>query len=433
MVYFRMLRVRSFSAAVATLLVLWAPSASAQAYDILLQGGYVIDPRNGVAGHREIGIREGRVVAVEPSLDRDEAERVVDVSELFVIPGIVDIHAHFFWTPGIDGAWAGDASIRPDSFSFRTGVTTMVDAGSAGWRNFEAFRESVIDRVRTRVFAFINISGRGMESEELEQGDFGPAQVAALARTHSDVVVGVKSAHYQLPGWESLDSAVEAGRSAGIPVMVDFGWFLPERPFWELVGDHLRPGDIATHCFRLPVPWADRDGELYEYLGLSRSRGVRFDVGHGGGSFDFRNAVPAVAQGFYPDSISTDLHTGSMNAAMMDMPTLMSKFLALGMPLGEVVRASTSTPAQMIGHPEIGHLGVGAEADITALRLDTGSYRFRDVRGGSVTGTQRITAELTLRRGEIVWDWNSRASTDYRELPPDRGRREQDALLTPPQ
>lgn len=428
-----MLRVRSFSAALATLLFLWAPSASAQAYDILLQGGYVIDPRNSVAGHREIGIREGRVVAVEPSLARDEAERIVDVSGLFVIPGIVDIHAHFFWTPGIDGAWAGDASIRPDSFSFRTGVTTMVDAGSAGWRNFEAFRESVLDRVRTRVFAFINISGRGMESEELEQGDFAPAQVAALARTHSDVVVGVKSAHYQLPGWESVDSAVKAGRSAGIPVMVDFGWFLPQRPFWELVGDRLRPGDIATHCFRLPVPWADRDGELYEYLGLARSRGVRFDVGHGGGSFDFRNAVPAVAQEFYPDSISTDLHTGSMNAAMMDMPTLMSKFLALGMPLGEVVRASTSTPAQMIGHPEIGHLGVGAEADITALRLDTGSYRFRDVRGGSVTGTQRITAELTLRRGEIVWDWNSRASVDYRELPSDHGRREQDSLLTPPQ
>ena len=428
-----MVRMRCFSAVAGTLLVLGAHSAPAQTYDVLLQGGYVIDPRNSVTGHRDIGIRAGHVAAVEPTLDPNEAERVLDVSGLFVIPGIVDIHAHFFWTPGIDGAWAGNASIRPDSFSFRTGVTTMVDAGSAGWRNFEAFRESVIDRVRTKVFAFINISGRGMESEELEQGDFGPAQVAALARTHSDVVVGVKSAHYQLPGWESVDSAVAAGRSAGIPVMVDFGWFLPERPFWELVGDRLRPGDIATHCFRLPVPWTDREGRLHDYLGLARSRGVRFDVGHGGGSFDFRNAIPAVAQGFYPDSISTDLHTGSMNAAMMDMPTLMSKFLALGMPLTEVVRASTSTPAQMIGRPEIGHLGVGAEADVAALRIDTGSYRFRDVRGGSVTGDQRITAELTLLGGEIVWDWNSRASTDYRELPADLGRREQDSLLTPPQ
>ena len=294
------------------------------------------------------------------------------------------------------------------------------------------FARRWIDRARTRVLALINIAGRGMESQEAEQADFSPAEVARLAKKHADVVVGVKSAHFQSTEWTSVDNAVAAGRAARIPVMVDFGRFLKERPFWELVEDHLRPGDLATHCFRAPVPWVDGDGKLYAYLSRARARGVKFDVGHGAGSFVFRNAAPAIAQGFYPDSISTDLHGGSMNSAMMDMPTLMSKFLALGMPLAAVVRASTSTPAQLIGRPQLGHLGVGAAADIAVLRLDIGRFRFRDVRGGAVVGNQRLAAEMTLLEGEVLWDRNSRTGTDYRKLAPDYGVTAPEVLLTPP-
>jgi len=409
------------------------PSAFGQ-YDLLLRGGYVIDPRSDVAGYRDVAIRDGKIAAVERSIDPAQAERTLDVSGLYVTPGLVDLHVHVFSTVNNPGAWAGGNSVSPDSFSFRTGVTTMVDAGSSGWRNFEFFRTTVIDRARTRVLALINIAGFGMISDQTEQGDFNAKEVARLAKKHSDVVVGVKSAHYQLPGWDSVDQALAAGREANIPIMVDFGYFLPERPFYDLVTKRLRPGDMPTHSFRGPVPWVDEQGKLYDYLHEARKRGVKFDVGHGGGSFVMRNAAAAVAQGFYPDSISTDLHTGSMNGTMMDMPTLMSKMMALGMPLEAVVRASTWNPARQIGREaELGHLSVGAPADVAAFRLLDGEFAFRDASNGGVEGRRRLFCELTLNGGRIAWDWNSRSGTDYRELGPEYGVRKVDTVVRPPQ
>ena len=220
------------------------------------------------------------------------------------------------------------------------------------------------EQLKTRMLAHINIAGFGMITDITEQKDFNPEEVASMAAKHKDVIVGVKSAHYRQPDWESVDQAVKAGTLAGIPVMVDFGYFLPERPFYELVLDRLRPGDMPTHAFRGPVPWVDENGKLYDYLYQARKRGVKFDVGHGGGSFVFRNAVPAIEQGFYPDSISTDIHQASVNGAMMDMQTTMSKFLTMGMPLDEVVKASTWNPAQQIQREELGHLTPRAVADI---------------------------------------------------------------------
>jgi dihydroorotase len=307
----------------------------------------------------------------------------------------------------------------------------MVDAGSAGWRNFEAFRTTVIDRAQTRVFAFINIAGLGMVSNMAEQGDFNPEAVSKLARKHGDVVVGVKTAHYEKPDWDSVDQAVAAGELAGIPVMVDFGWFLPERPYSELVTKHLRPGDISTHMFRGPVPWLDDNGKLYTYLGQARERGVVFDVGHGGGSFVFRNAGPATRQGFYPDTISTDLHAGSRNGAMMDMPTTMSKFLAMGMPLAEVVRASTWRPAQVIRREEVGHLTVGTPADIAIWQLAEGDFGFRDPYGGRLPGKLRFLCEMTLQAGSVVWDWNARSAVDYHGLGPEYGVGEHESINRP--
>jgi len=414
---------------IAALLLVPAGCLAQAPYELVLKGGHLIDPKNNRNGVFDVAVRNGRIAHVGQNLS---GRREIDVAGLHVTPGLVDLHVHVFYNTGIPDAWAGDNSVQPDAFSFRTGVTTMVDAGSAGWRNFEAFRITVIDRAKTRVLAFVNIAGYGMISDMVEQGDFDPAQVARLAKKHADVVVGVKTAHYRKPDWTAVDRALEAGRLAGLPVMVDFGYFLPERPFYRLVTERLRPGDIATHMFRGPVPWVDASGKLYGYLSEARRRGIVFDVGHGGGSFVFRNAAPAIAQGFYPDSISTDLHTGSMNGAMIDMPTTMSKMLALGMPLAEVIRASTAKPAEIIRRPELGHLGEGAPADIAVWNLQKGAFRFADAAGGAVSGELRLFCELTLKGGEIVWDWNARSAVDYRQLGPVYGIRPGFDSIVPP-
>ena len=415
--------------------ILVAVSAHAQPpYQILLKGGHVIDPLNGVDGVMDVAVAGGKIAAVRAGIDPAQAQTVVDVSGLYVTPGLIDAHVHVFATTGMRDAWAGDNSVLPDGFSFRSGVTTMVDVGSSGWRNFEDFRNRVIDRARTRVFAMLNIVGLGMMTDVPEQNvhDMDARATAQMAMKHRDVVVGVKSAHYQGPEWVSVDRAVEAGTIAKIPVMVDFGYFREERPFYELVTKRLRPGDISTHMFRGPVPYVDGNGRLLDYLKEARARGVLFDVGHGGGSFVFRNAVPAIRQGFYPDTISTDLHTGSMNGAMMDMLTTMSKVLVMGVPLPDVIRQSTANPAKMIGHPELGHLSVGAEADIAVLRLAQGSFRYADGARGALEGDRRLMCELTLKGGSVVWDWNARTGTDYRKLPGDYGIRKVDKIILPP-
>ncbi|MBI4904869.1 MAG: amidohydrolase/deacetylase family metallohydrolase [Acidobacteria bacterium] len=417
-----------------SLLVLWLGLAPAQDYDLLLKGGHVIDPKNGLNAARDVAILKGRVAAVEANIPAAAARRMLNVKGLVVTPGLVDIHVHLFATTGVADAWAGDKSILPDGFSFRTGVTTMADAGSAGWRNFETFRHTVIDRVQTRVYAFINIAGLGMMTDVAEQAvhDMKPEEVARLARKHGDVVVGVKSAHYQGAEWTSVDRALEAGRMADVPIMVDFGYFHKTRPYWQLVTEKLRPGDISTHFFRGPVPIANGQGKLYEYLKTARARGVKFDVGHGGGSFVFRNAAPAIANGFYPDSISTDLHGGSMNGPMFDMPTTMSKMLAVGMPLVEVVRASTWNAGQAIRHPEHGHLTKGAMADVAVWRVREGEFGYGDMGGGTVKGKQRLECELTLKGGEVVYNWNSIGMSDWRALPRDYGVRPVDTVVVPP-
>ena len=281
----------------------------------------------------------------------------------------------------------------------------------------------------------INIAGLGMMTNAVEQvkSEFQPDQIVKLAQKHKDVVVGVKSAHYEAPDWTSVEKAVEAGTGANIPVMVDFGFFRPERPYYQLVGEKLRPGDISTHMYRAAAPYMDENGKLYDYLKQARARGVKFDVGHGSGSLVLRNAVPAVAQGFYPDTISTDLHTLSMNGPMIDMQTTMSKFLAMGMPLTAVIKASTWTPAQIIHHPEVGHITIGANADVAVFSTMNGEFGYGDVAGGRITGKQRLQCELTVMGGVIMWDFNQRAGSDFRKLPPAYGIREGiDVIVKPP-
>lgn len=400
---------------------------------LLLKGGRILDPANEVDRRADLLIRDGRVAEIEDDISPDKAAKTLDIFGLIVAPGIVDIHTHLFVTAGNPDAWAGENSIYPDNFSFRSGVTTMVDTGSAGWRNFDFFRVSVLDRSKTRTLAMLNIASYGMVSDLIEQHatDFQPEIMKRTLEKHQDVIVAIKSAHYWGRDWLSVERSIEAAEMAGLPVMVDFGYFLKERPWWQLVSEKLRPNDIATHCFRGPVPIADEKGIIYPYLREARARGVRFDLGHGAGSFLFRNAIPAFEQGFWPDSISSDLHVLSMNGAMMDMATTMSKCLALGMPLNEVIAHSTYIPARMIGHPELGTLSLGTEADVSVWNVRKGVFGFKDTVGGRYQGSERLECELTIRGGEVVWDLNARDAVDWKELPVDAGIRPGEYKIPP--
>jgi dihydroorotase len=294
----------------------------------------------------------------------------------------------------------------------------VVDAGSSGRRNFEAFKRTVVDRARTRVFVFLNIGGSGMTGEGLEQNvdDMDAKGAAELARANPDTIVGIKVAHYRGPDWGPVERGVEAGTLANIPVMVDFGEFRPERPFQELVLKKLRPGDIYTHAYYAPVPMLDHHGKLLPYLFEARKRGVLFDVGHGGAAFEFRQAVPAVKQGFVPDTISTDVHSGSLNSGMKDQLNVMSKFLNMGMTLEEVILRSTWNPARVIRREQLGHLSVGAIADIAVLGIEKGKFAFVDSFGARMDGTQKLVGELTIASGKVVWDLNGRTRDSWDRL-----------------
>jgi dihydroorotase len=243
-----------------------------------------------------------------------------------------------------------------------------------------------------------------------------PAPVAKMIKQYPEIIVGVKTAHFAGPEWVAVDNAVKAGQMANVPIMVDFGSFRLDRPHEELITKRLRPGDMYTHAYLAAVPMLDDAGKVRSYLFEGKKRGVKFDAGHGGGSFVFRHAVPAIKQGFLPDSISTDLHTSSMIGGMKDMTNVMSKFLNMGMSLQQVVTASTWHPAQQIKRTDLGHLSVGATADIAVLRVENGNFGFVDVLGAKMTGKQRLTAELTMKDGLFYWDLNGMLRESWDKL-----------------
>ena len=381
--------------------------AAQENYDLLLKGGQVVDPKSGTHAAMDVAIRDHKIAAVERNIPPGAAGKVVDVTGLLVTPGLVDIHTHVYAGTGLRGAYDGDNSVYPDGFTFRSCVTTVADAGSSGWKNFPDFKDRVIDRSKTHVLAFLNIVGAGMGGKvEQDISEMDPAAAAAMAGKYPQVIVGFKTAHFEGPEWTAVDRALEAGKLAGLPIMVDFGVFRPERPYQELVSKRLRPGDISTHNYIDYIPMLDSAGKLRPYLVEAQKRGVIFDVGHGGGSFVFNQAVPAIQQGFLSNSISTDLHIGSMNAGMKDMTNVMSKFLNMGVPLDEVILRSTWNPAMEIRHQELGTLAVGSVADVAVLREENGNFGFVDSLGGRLDGHQKLVCEMTVRNGMILWDLN---------------------------
>ena len=402
------------------LTVACAMNATAETkYDLLLQGGHVVDPKSGTSAVRDVAIADGRIAAVVPRIDPIAAFKVVDVSGLYVTPGLVDIHVHVYAGTGERDSYAGDNSLYPDGFTLRSGVTTVVDAGCAGWRNFADFKDRVIDRSRTRVLAFLNIVGNGMRGGRYEQDldDMAAKPTAETALRHKGLIVGIKTAHYEGPEWAPVERAVEAGTLAGIPVMVDFGADRVERPIAELLTKKLRPGDIYTHCFSGLRRELAGDGRLSPALHDGRRRGVLFDVGHGGGSFAWYVAAAALKEGFLPDTISTDLHVGSMNAGMKDQLNVMSKLLALGLTLEDVIARSTWNAARAVRHEELGQLSVGAPADVTVLNVLPGRFGFVDSFGGRLQGERKLVCELTLRDGRIVYDLEGLARPAWDTLP----------------
>ena len=297
----------------------------------------------------------------------------------------------------------------PDGFTFRVGVTTVVDAGCSGWKNFEDFKQRIIDRSKTRVLAMLNIVGSGMRGDKYEQNmaDMDGEATAQMALKYPGTVVGIKTAHFGGPEWTPVEQAVIAGTKANIPVMVDFGTDRPTRPLYDLLTVKLRPGDIYTHMYsglrheQDPTTLGTRKA-LIE----GRKRGIFFDTGTGGGSFKWSLAVPMVKAGFIPDSISTDLHIGSMNGATKDELNVASKMMAIGLSLQEVVAEMTSHPAHEIKHEELGNLSEGSVADIAVLRVEKGHYGFTDMQNTRVDGTEKLVAELTIKDGKIVYDLN---------------------------
>ncbi len=393
-------------------------------YDLLLKGAHVIDAKNKISAVRDVALKDGKIAAVAANINPSRALKSISLPGLYLTPGLIDIHVHVYAGTGERGSYAGDNSIYPDGFTFRNGVTTVADAGSSGWRNFEDFKDRVIDRSRTRVLAFINIVGHGMRGGRYEQdlSDMEAKPTAEMAMKHKEVVVGVKSAHFSGPEWKPYEQAVEAGNIAKIPVMIDYGSNRPERPLYELLTKVLRPGDIYTHMYSGLRGEQDASGGPSKAMLEGRKRGVIFDVGHGGGSFLWRVAAPLVKAGFLPDSISTDLHIGSMNAGMKDMLNVMDKMLALGMRLDDVIAKSTWAPAFEIKHEELGNLSVGSPADIAVLRLEKGQFGFVDMNGAKMEGTQRLNCELTIKDGKVFYDLNGITRERWDTLAPDYNR-----------
>jgi len=386
-------------------------AAVSQPYSIVIKDGHVIDPKNNIDGIMDVAISNGKIALVGKNIDTKQAAQVVNAKGFYVTPGLIDIHSHnFFGTEPDHYLSNGLVALPPDGFTFRSGVTTVVDAGGAGWKSFSTFKKNVIDNSQTRVLSFLNIVGEGMRGGAYEQNtsDMDGKMTGLVAKANPGVVVGVKVAHYVGYEWTPVDRAVEAGNLANIPVMIDFGGSTPPLPIEELFMKHLRPGDIFTHCFgHLKTREAivdEKTNDLKPFVWEARKRGIVFDVGYGGISFAFDQAIPAIKKGFYPNSISTDLHGGSMNDAMKDELTCMSKFLAIGMPFNEVIKAATWNPAQEIKREDLGHLSVGAEADLAIFNLRTGKFGLFDYTGYKIEADKKFECEMTIRAGKIVYD-----------------------------
>jgi dihydroorotase len=366
-------------------------------YDLLIKGGEVIDPGGGRGGRLDVATKRGRIAALDRDIPAEAAGQVIDARGQIVTPGLVDLHTHVyhhvtFW--GID----------PDPVAARSGVTTWLDVGSAGAFNWPGFREYVVKPADVRIYGLLNISAIGLTAKtgELLNLDYCDVDLCCkLIDRHRDLILGVKVRIDQhttgASGIEPLRRARQAAERCDLPLMIHIG---VGPPAIEAVLALLRPGDILTHCFTgNSMRIVDERGALLAAAKRAWDAGVIMDIGHGAGSFSFETAEALIGAGYRPDVISSDIHQLSIHGPLFDMPTCMSKFLALGMPLDEVVRAATARPAAALSLPELGTLRVGAPADLALFRIHDGRFTFYDVHMNQREGTQLIRNTLTIAGG----------------------------------
>jgi len=365
-------------------------------FDLILRGGRVVDPSQGVDEIMDVGFSGGKVAKIGINLPAESGTQLRDVAGLIVTPGLIDLHTHVYW---------GGTSLGIDAEDFcrRSGVTTCIDTGSAGPGNFAGFRKHVIEKSAVRILAYLHVSFAGIyafsktvmvgESEEMRL--MAPAEAVAVADANRDVIVGIKvrvGRHASgTSGVAPLDIALQAAGEAGLPLMchIDF-----PPPSYEEVVERLRPGDVLTHAFR-PFPNAplDPQGRVKDVVNHARQRGVIFDIGHGKGSFAFKTGRGMLANGFYPDTISSDVHALCIDGPAFDQVTTLSKFLCMGMPLNDVIAASTVNAAMALKRPELGTFRPGSVGDATVLSIQEGQFDYVDVTGEHMTGDKRIVSD----------------------------------------
>jgi dihydroorotase len=371
-------------------------------YDLIIFGGTVVDPSQDLNDRRDVAIGDGKVVAVEPRIERERAAELLDATGLLVTPGLVDVHVHVY--PGVS-----HYGVEPDADVLTSGVTTALDAGSAGASTFDGLRRYVIDVSATRLLACLNISGLGMvspdvgELEDIRWAD--PAAAVRVCERHRDVIVGIKirlsrtlAGDNALP---ALRNAREAADAVGLPVMV--------HPQDAVIGmdqilRELQAGDLVTHCYHGRAGGVlDADGRVRASVRDAVQRGIRFDVGHGKGSFDFTVVERALAQDLPPHTISSDLHAYNIEGPVFDLATTLSKFLLLGLDLPEALRLCTVAPADFLGlSGQVGTLAPGAHADVALFREETGAHPFTDSEGQIRTGERRLVPVKVVKAGRVI-------------------------------
>ena len=384
------------------------------AFDLVLKGGRVIDPSQHIDRVTDVAFSGGKVAKV--GNDLTDATEVRDVSGYIVTPGLIDLHTHVYW---------GGTSLGIDAEEFcrTSGVTTAIDTGSAGPGNFAGFRKHVIERSDVRILAYLHVSFAGIfgfsktvmvgESEEMRL--MAPIEAVKVADANRDVIVGIKvrvgRGSSGIHGVAPLDIALQAANEVGMPLMchIDF-----PPPSYEEVVARLRPGDVLTHAFR-PFPNApmDHQGKVKRVVEEARGRGVKFDIGHGKGSFAFKTARAMLANGFYPDTISSDVHVICIDGPAYDQVTTLSKFLCMGMPLNDVIAASTVNAAMTLQRPELGSFRPGCVGDATILAIRDGQFDYEDVVGEHMTGDKKIFSEGVVLKGR--W-WHPNDGSKFKKL-----------------